>query len=301
MSLKHVLNTTYQQSFDGEWSALTGGYECALWKVVGDDGPWVVRVCPSWRTDDEIAWIYDLVTFCAQHLPAVVAPIKNRRGELFFRHNDHPIVVFPFVEGSALDRTDDDLLVKAGDMLARLHTIARSWPEQRPRPPSHTSAPKVIPRQNDPNALVDRQLDAWLASNRATTTLTEGIMHGDFYAANILCRGGDILGVLDWDECRKGPVIEEIAWATWEFCKTPSGDDLDLDRSQMFLDAYRKSNQTVGPDEYRFVIPMIRDHLRYEVRRSLAAEEAGDDWDQAYREQEIRAFAKLSAAQLSAT
>lgn len=51
-------------------------------------------------------------------------------------------------------------------------------------------------------------------------------LHGDFYAGNMLARGGRIVALLDWDEAILGPPERELAWAAWEFGDGLWSDDL---------------------------------------------------------------------------
>lgn len=278
--MKDVLETAYSLSFDGEWTQLDGGYECDVWKV----DSLIVRMCPEWRTDAELRWVYDLVTHCAQHIPQVIAPIKTKDGQPFIRINNRPVLVFSFIEGSR----DNTLITEAAKALANIHKAAMDWPQlNTPRPSPAQPKVQVI----DPEYLKDSELDTWQNTTYANMSKTKGIMHGDFYAGNILCKNRRITGIIDWDECRDGPIIEEVAWAMWEFCHT--GDILDTDKAKAFLNAHHESNPILSQSEYQAIIPLIRNHLRYEIRRSLAAEQNGDDWDDDYRQMEIRAFRNL--------
>ena len=284
--MKNVLETAYSLSFDGEWQKLDGGYECDVWQV----DSLIVRICPEWRTDGELRWVYDLVAHCAQHIPQVIAPIKTKDGEDFIRIDNRPVLVFPYIDGSG----DSMLIAESARMLANIHKTAMRWLQrQPPRPASHQSAPQVLSMEHIPDYIKDPELDTWLDTVYAEMPKTMGVIHGDFYRGNILCKDGQITGIIDWDECRVGPIIEEVAWSMWEFCQIESRDDLDMEKTRIFLQAYQEVNSGLPSTEYQAIIPLIRSHLRYEILRSLAAEQNGYDWDEDYRQQEIRAFKNL--------
>ena len=57
--------------------------------------------------------------------------------------------------------------------------------------------------------------------------------------------------------------------------------------------AYQAETDILNNDQRQMVIPLIRRHLRVEIRRSIAAEARGEAVDLAYRNAEIRAFNNL--------
>lgn len=287
--LKRELQSQYSLSFDSDWTKLTGGYECDVWRV----GRYVVRVSPEWRSDAELDWTYHTVTALAKEIPEVVAPIKTKDGTYFFRYENRPVLVFPYVEGELLGRNNSELLRQSAELLARIHTVLMRLSDGTNRPPSHPSAPTEKPVQDDPKYIQDAFLDDWYNAFVRRDDLRMGLMHGDYYRANILCDGDQITGVIDWDGLHYGAVIREIAWSTWEHCQTETGDFLDLSNATQYLRAYVQQNDGFGGHDFNLIIPLIRHHLRYEIRRSLAIEEAGEDWDNVYRQQEIRAFQNL--------
>lgn len=66
--------------------------------------------------------------------------------------------------------------------------------------------------------------------------LREGIVRGDVYRANLLVRGGRVVGVIDREDARVDWLGWELANATWEVCK--AGDALDEARAAAFVGAY---------------------------------------------------------------
>lgn len=279
--------------------ALSGGYECRVWHVVSTRGPLVVRLSPSWRAMDELAWVHALVGFTATAVPEVVAPLVAADGSTLFRHRRQPAALFPFIPGHPLKRTLAGIQ-RAARLLARLHGTMLAWPDRRPRPPTGARAPTSRPSSADSPALIDPALDAWRATLPAQPhALTTGPIHGDYYRGNLRCTAGRISGVIDWDDSAIDYLIQEVAWAAWEFTKVRAGDALHMERAQAFLAAYRAAEGPCQPHDYAHVIPFIRWRLREEVRRNRAAAERGEPWDRAYMEQEVRAFHRLRGCMLS--
>ena len=88
-------------------------------------------------------------------------------------------------------------------------------------------------------------------------------------------------------------VSRELAWAVWEFCADSSADMLDLSRARRFLNVYGGNEGPVQVEDRSDIVPLIRAHLRYEIRRALAVSESGGAFARGHVESQIRAFAKL--------
>src|SRR5262249_56688736 len=118
----------------------------------------------------------------------------------------------------------------AAQLLAQLHAVMREWPRRGARPRPGPLAPRSWAADHDPPELRDPALDAWHAWFSGAKTHAMGPVHGDYYRRNLLCDGRSIRGVIDWDESHINAVIVEAAWATWEFAKVVTGDDLHESR-----------------------------------------------------------------------
>lgn len=283
----------YQRQAAEAPTPLTGGEESAVWRLATDCEPIVVRISPAWRTVAELQWVHDLTRFTARVIPEVVAPLSAVDGSTIFLHAGQPVAVFPFVEGKMLDREDSGLQQAAALLLVRLHQAMSAWPGHRVRPPSGPAAPVPWSAERDPQALLDADLDLWYATQHASAQLPTGPVHGDYYRRNLLCLDKRICGVIDWDESHIAPYLEEVAWAMWEFAKVPSGDDLYVERALAFFQTYCEAGGLCQKADVRSILPLIRQHFREEIRRSLAAAERGEKWDETYVEKEIRAFQHL--------
>lgn len=256
-----------------------GGDECVVWRV-DSRPPTVVRMSPNFRSLGEIAWTHRVVDLLSD-VPEALRPLTARDGSTAFAWRDCPVSVWPFIDGVPLDRDEPDQRRRAAELLARLHRVAAA---AGPIADRLTALPV-----RQPTVLPDPELDTWLRDWRPGPPF--GVMHGDFYRRNILCRAGQIIGLIDWDEARQGPLITELARATWELCKAPAGDRLLADRAAQFVDEYRRAGgPAVSSDA---MTPLIRQHLRAEVDAAEQARRRGEHIDADYQAAEIRAFTNL--------
>src|SRR6266567_3810859 len=250
---------------------LSGGEECEIWLATSDDGPFIVRISPGQRSLAQLGWTHTL-----------------------FLYNGRPVALFPFVEGTPLDREQPVQRDAAAELLARLHCAMLADSAAPSQPQRYLTETAHLPRLEDPEALIDPEFDAWHATLlQQPAALTCGPIHGDYYRRNLLVRDGMITAVIDWDNAHPDFLMQEVAWSTWEFCQTASGDDLHPERARAFVQAYRDAGGPCKAEEFALLIPFIRWRLREEIRFNLAAAAAGQDWDPEYVDDELRAFERL--------
>jgi Ser/Thr protein kinase RdoA (MazF antagonist) len=286
----------------GSATAIRAGDEAAVWRARTARGPVVVRLGPAWRTPAEVAWVHELLAFAAGRLAEAVAPLAAPDGSTALWWHGRPVALFPLVGGRVLDRDDARLRAAAARLLARVHGVLRRWPAARARPPAGPDAPSRWPRPPDPPEVADPELDAWHRAWSASAERATAVqpVHGDFYRRNLLCRGGRLVGVVDWDDAHLGAPVEEAAWAAWEFGKREDGTRLDSARARAFLDAYAAAGGALPANAGGLAVPLIRWRLRQQVRAALAAAArgAGAD-DSAYTARQVLAFSRLACLRLA--
>ena len=274
--------------------SLSGGDECAIWLILSDQGWCAVRISPPWRSLACLGWVHALMLALQPVLPVVIAPLKASNGSTLFVHQENPVALFPYVEGRHVGREDPAQREAAARLLAHLHRAMLTVSVPDSAPVRLLSEAPWAPRSADPAALDDADLDTWHASlMQRLGSFTCGPIHGDYYRRNLLVNRGAITAVLDWDDAHPDVLMQEVAWSTWEFAKTASGDAWHPERARAFVEAYRIAGGPCQAAEYRTLIPFIRWRLREEVRYNLAAAAAGKPWDPDYVDGEIHAFQRL--------
>lgn len=250
--------------------AISGGTASKLWRLDSEPSV-VVRLSQYYQLPDQ-QWSCRVAAEFAGELSEVIPPLVGFDGEAVFSWQGRPITVWPFVMGERLDRRNRVELRQAARLLARLHMSARAFPslgEGKPPERDDSEAERLLP---------DRELDRWLQSWRDHSDDRQaGWMHRDFFPGNVLCRDGQIVGLVDWDEVEWGPLTNELAWSVWEFGRSLAGDALDLDHALEFLSEYRRAGGPVRPTND--LIPLIRARLRSDIafwRRVNAADPAED-------------------------
>lgn len=261
-----------------------GGTASKLWRLHSDP-PVVVRLSQYYPLEDQ-RWSCRVATAFAGQISEAIAPLNASDGGAVFLWQGQPITVWPHVTGTPLDRQIPAERRQAARLLARLHKSARAFPtlgEGQPPKRDDTAAQQLLP---------DRELDEWLLSWQNGSGEQVGWIHRDFFPGNVLCRDGQVVGLVHWDEVEFGPLVNELATVVWEFAKSPASDALVLAQAREFLAEYERAGGPVRPSND--LIPLIRERLRRDIafwRRVQAADPAED-------RAKVEAFRKLRDVRL---
>lgn len=282
----------------GKATPLLGGEEALIWQVSSSLGPLVVRMSPAHRSPLRLQQIHQVLLALAPVLPPVLAPLLAPDGSTLLSCQGRAVELFPFVSGQQLDHENARLRQAAARLLAQMH---RTLLPQTKRAASLVRKGVVGGRLSqalpDPPGLHDPDLDRWHSTLREhQAAFTVGLIHGDYYRRNLLTQGEQIVAVLDWDDMHPDFLMQEVAWASWEFGKTASSDDWHLDRVQAFLQDYRKAGGPCKAEEYHTIIPFVRWRLRDELRyHHFAQIETSLPGDPDYAAGQVRAFERLQS------
>lgn len=273
-SIIDELDEAFGVTLDRHWSRLPGGDESGVFRC----GDIVVRVGPTWRTDDELAWTNEVALFAADLVAEVVAPLVRPDGSTVVRIDDRPVTLWPFVEGERGNDRDPAQRAMAAELLARVHRALATRPWRQRPPTGLTLAPTPD--------LEDRDLDIWLDFFERDHP-TRIALHGDCCGGNVVVADGRIAGLVDWDEAFVSQPERELAVAAWEWGDCL--DTLDLDPALAFVEAYRAAGgpaRRLGEHDLR---QLVRQRLRWEsgYRR------AHTRFDLEYESRQLRAFHRL--------
>jgi Ser/Thr protein kinase RdoA (MazF antagonist) len=292
-ALQALALTQWPALLGGSWREIRNGDECRVWSVEASSGAFIVRVNPAWRRRESLRWTHALAVHCRVTVPQVVAPLVLKNGATLFDLGPHVVSIYPRIAGGDLDRRDPRQRSEAARVLAAVHCATARWPLSHSRPPDGASA--IASGADALAAVRDPELERWEAS-LSTRSLTRIPIHGDFYRRNVLAHGGEISGIIDWDEAHIDYAMAELAWAVWELCQTDHGDDLSEPQANDFVTAYSTAAPPLTAEDLRYATAFIRRRLRVEILFQLHARRRGDAWNddnQAYFDAAVRAFHNL--------
>ncbi len=268
---------------------LLGGYDvwAESWRLDSDRGPLVLRADRS-VSPLTASWLSDVVRRAAAAGVPCCPPMRAANGAVALQIGDATLSVRAFVDGCCLDRDDPVQVRPAGATLGLLHRGLRGTLAGRPEPSPWDAS--FWPAADDPPTLRDTQLDAWheAFTHGGDRQFARGVVHGDFWADNILWAAGSVAAVIDWSEARADVLACELAWATWEFGHDETSSELDIDRARTFLAGFRAVSGPWEPGLADVFIPLMRVALRLNARYSR-----DDPGDVKYNTALQRAFVQL--------
>lgn len=189
----------------------------ALALLETDAGPMVAKWSAASAHFPRLGALAEVTSRLGRQALPVAAPVPTRDGQVQVQIDSASIALQPRIDGTHLDVGDAEQVRAAGQVLARLH---RALAE---------SAPADLPELSAPISL-SAQLRSWLASGpRHVPADVVGalgavvaaspiepdtpiqLVHGDFRAANVLCRGSEVVAVIDFDDARLDHRVVELA------------------------------------------------------------------------------------------
>ncbi len=196
-------------------------YENRVYQVgIEDSAPLIAKFYRPDRWSDaaireEHAFSHEL----AECEVPVVAP-RQRDGESLFEHAGFRFALFPRRGGRAPEPGNLDQLYSLGQLLGRLHAVGASRPFEHRETLTvagfgHASLDTLLAGGFVPRSLlpayesVARDLLKRLDELFARVRYTPIRLHGDCHPGNLLHRD-DALHVVDLDDCRMGPAVQDL-------------------------------------------------------------------------------------------
>ena len=184
----------------------------------------------------------------------VPEPVKTVDGALSTEVGGNTLVLLPLLEGGPFEPGNRDQLQSAAEMLGRIHGVGgipsedlsmRSEQEARSTfQDVDTTLAKFQRRHIAAPQRAVKLLEAGVRRLRGARGVLEALptafIHGDYRAQNLLFKGGQVSAVLDTDNARVAPRLEDLAYAAVYFQAVLSDAPLDPAECEAFLAAYRR-------------------------------------------------------------
>jgi aminoglycoside phosphotransferase (APT) family kinase protein len=138
-------------------------------------------------------------------------------GEIFAT----PCVVMEFIEGESEFAPDnpDDFIRQLADHLAQIHRVDAATYDLSFLPTVEAIHAKLLserPATVDESIGERRIRDALEAVMPLARRNPPVLLHGDYWTGNVLCREGQVVAVIDWEDARVGDPLDDLANARLE-------------------------------------------------------------------------------------
>ena len=235
-------------------------YEVEVEEASGAIGQRIVKFYRPGRWSDaaileEHAFLQELA---AQEL-AVAAPEALNDGQTL-QYNEATgirFAIFPKISGRARDDLDERELRSLGNLLARIHNVARRGSfEHRPKidvaTMGHKSLELIVESQTLPDNFRDGYIGIVTQLLAAIEPRFQGVsvqrLHGDFHLGNLVWQG-DQATCIDFDDMATGPVVQDL-WMT-----VPGRDEESKRKFDVLVTSYEHLG-LLDRDSLRLIEPL---------------------------------------------
>jgi Ser/Thr protein kinase RdoA (MazF antagonist) len=276
-----------------------GGERKDVWHVDGAGGAFVLRIYPPDEipvaVTTECRWLTALNT----QLPEVPRPVPTNGMELVAAQHGQTAVLTSWTAGEHAHPDNPTHQQLAADFLARLHTAGEVFVSEGTRPGypalrdlDWTSNPWWNTRDVEATCERFAEQDLWqrlsgrmqeasaTLASLAKLDLRDTLIHGDFYARNLIVENDELQAVVDWDECAIDWRALEVANAAWSFSGHRNGQHvLDVSEMQQFVDRYHNVGIALTADEQSVLLPLLGLRFLWETCYDFARVARGDEWE----------------------
>ena len=276
--------------------SLPVGYSSDVYLVRAGGRRLVLRLQKLRAGVESLAWEHALLAALAELLPAVSSPLRTSDGATFLVDDARALSLLPYVGGrpARVDHPGDR--AEAARLLGRLHAASGALAlPTRPAHPRLRDLPFPEVGAYPPNIARTRVSELRGQAVEAVRTLsarrlTTGLVHGDYFPANVLVRNHRAAGLLDWEEADVDWQAYELACAAWSFTVPETRDELDREAFADFVGRYRDAGGTVPSQEDDVLVQLVRVKRILEVLRAPSDRRVDSD----YQLQNVRAAEKLA-------
>lgn len=234
-------------------SGIAEGVENSNFLLVTEGDRYILTLFEQRTSGKDLPFYRDLMTHLAGKALPCPEPQMPHNSSAGTEMAGKPALVVSFLPGKQNIEPTEDEARSVGEMLARLHDAASSFPQSRGNSMGpaawremadkiSASAGGVAP---DLLQMIATELDFLEA--HWPRGLPSGILHGDFFPDNVLWEGSVITGVIDFYFACKDALAYDLAMTLNAWCFSPSGE-FDQGRAAAIVAGY-EDERSLAPEE----------------------------------------------------
>lgn len=199
------------------------------YKIKTDLGEYILRVYSGEREENDILFEHEILQTLARSDFFSPKPVMSKENKTLLK-KDHYFAVFEYIPGHSINTMEisADHVHSVGETLGWFHVLLQNYNPHYVKPSEDLIGTINLLKKNE-DALkassypeinnIILELNKVLSQMSFSKDLPQGIVHSDLHERNILFQGGDVSGVLDFDNSYHGilliDVATQIAW--WSF------------------------------------------------------------------------------------
>jgi len=247
---------------------ISAGIENTNYFVTTAGGRYVLTLFEK-LSAQELPFYLNLMAHLAERGVPSAHPVANRGGSYLGTLNGKPAALVARLEGADVTAPSADHCAAIGTVLARLHLAGQSYPAKidNLRGPKwwKGALPEILPFLPDSEAKL-LQEEIRFQSLYRFSDLPRGAIHADLFRDNVLFKGGQVAGVIDFYFACTDALLYDVAIAINDWCIDGDGA-LDVTRTRAFLDAYAAVRSWTPIERGAWPVMLRAGALRFWVSR----------------------------------
>lgn len=210
--------------------------------VKTDEGLYILRVSKKIKTKKDKIFEAEMLS----HLKGFPVPhfMKDSKGNYINTYKGHYYSMYPLLRGRTPVKINSKLFKQMAYFLAKFHNRISSFKNNTDRFAWYTYSKK---RAEEFEKTITKKIGydseaTWLKEqtllSRLPSNLPSGAIHCDVKRDNILVHNGNLSGVVDFDNCQKGPFILDMCISIIWVCTSSKG--LNLRKAFRFIKHYER-------------------------------------------------------------
>ena len=251
-----------------DFHGIESGIENTNYFVTTSEGEFVLTLFEI-LTPQELPFYLNFMAHLANHGIPCPRPIANLQNQYLGELKNKPASLVSKLDGTAVLKPTAMHCAKVGKLLANMHLAGKSYPMSMANPRGlvwHKQAAAKVWEylSGEESELLQSELD--YQDRLDLSALPRGVVHADLFRDNILFRGTDIGGVIDFYfagcDCR----LFDLAVTVNDWCVAMPGE-LDPERLSAMLDAYSKLCPVTGAEKKLWPTMLRAAALRFWLSR----------------------------------
>ncbi len=218
---------------------IAAGIENTNYFVTTTHGRYVLTLFEKLKAG-ELPFYMNLMAHLARHGIPCPQPIAKLDNEFLGALNGKPASIVTCVPGAALESAAAHQCAAIGELLAQMHLAGLSYAATMPNPRgAHwwtAAMPQVAPFL-DARAAAMLGAEVRFQSQHHAGDLPRGAIHADLFRDNVLWRGAQVGGIIDFYFACTDALLYDVAIAVNDWCLA-SASALDEERTRALLNAY---------------------------------------------------------------
>ncbi|WP_319205152.1 homoserine kinase [uncultured Ilyobacter sp.] len=211
--------------------------------IEGDKGKFIFRILEGERDYTEEAKELEFLEYLNSNGFPCPTAIKNVSGENYEFIDGKMASVFTFIEGEKVKSINENNMKEIGRKLGKMHTLLKDRDITRNRKIDMQYFYDIISK-SDLKGILKDDYDFIIkyyerASKVDYSNLPFGIIHNDIFPDNVFMQGGEISGIIDFNDCLRGPLILDLAIVISFWIRNRGfSDEVENRLTKVFLNAY---------------------------------------------------------------